>query len=230
VHGLRGPFAYGDFNGDGRLDAAVCDSERGSLRVYLGDRGGSFVPFAEYLVEAPTSVVAADLDGDGDVDLAVVSSNGHCISVLIGLGDGRFRPQGRYAVRSTAHLQAVVNARGTVDLVAGDPGWPQILAGRGDGSFEEWPEAAPLPFWAGSALTAREQQVAALAARAFRAPEIASRMGIGVRTVETHLERVRSKLGIRSKSELVRHSHLRRLVSVVSTDDTAQGGRLRSAR
>lgn len=53
-------------------------------------------------------------------------------------------------------------------------------------------------------LTAREQQVARLAAQGYTAREIGSELHIGRRTVETHLVNAYDKLGVRSKRELIR--------------------------
>jgi DNA-binding CsgD family transcriptional regulator len=54
------------------------------------------------------------------------------------------------------------------------------------------------------ALSRREHEVAMLTARGATAPEIASHLGISKRTVETHLVSVYAKLGVSSKSELIR--------------------------
>jgi DNA-binding CsgD family transcriptional regulator len=51
-------------------------------------------------------------------------------------------------------------------------------------------------------LTARERDVAALAAAGLSAKEIGERLFIGERTVESHLARAYAKLGVRSKVEL----------------------------
>lgn len=56
------------------------------------------------------------------------------------------------------------------------------------------------------ALTAREREVARLAAEGYSAREIAGRLFIGDRTVETHLANAYAKLGVASKVELVRRS------------------------
>jgi DNA-binding CsgD family transcriptional regulator len=53
-------------------------------------------------------------------------------------------------------------------------------------------------------LTAREQQVARLAAQGYTAREIGIELHIGRRTVETHLVNAYDKLGVRSKRELMR--------------------------
>jgi DNA-binding CsgD family transcriptional regulator len=52
-------------------------------------------------------------------------------------------------------------------------------------------------------LTAQEQRVAELAARGATNPEIARQLYLAVSTVETHLEHVYAKLGIRSRRELM---------------------------
>jgi DNA-binding CsgD family transcriptional regulator/tetratricopeptide (TPR) repeat protein len=56
------------------------------------------------------------------------------------------------------------------------------------------------------ALTRRERQVAELAAGGYTAAQIATQLLIGVRTVETHLARSYSKLGVSGKQQLVRHA------------------------
>ncbi len=55
-----------------------------------------------------------------------------------------------------------------------------------------------------SALTAREREVARLAAQRLTAQEIADQLFIGRRTVEGHLASVYTKLGVGSRSELAR--------------------------
>lgn len=52
-------------------------------------------------------------------------------------------------------------------------------------------------------LTPRERDVARLAAKGYTAAEIADRLFIGTRTVESHLARIYPKLGVSSKRELV---------------------------
>ena len=53
-------------------------------------------------------------------------------------------------------------------------------------------------------LTARETEVARLLTSGYMDREIATMLGIGRRTVETHAANVRAKLGLRSRRELLR--------------------------
>ncbi|HHQ48071.1 MAG TPA: LuxR family transcriptional regulator, partial [Acidobacteria bacterium] len=57
----------------------------------------------------------------------------------------------------------------------------------------------------------REREVARLAARGYTAREIAERLYISTRTVESHLARIYPKLGVASKAELVKNADRMRL-------------------
>jgi DNA-binding CsgD family transcriptional regulator len=67
------------------------------------------------------------------------------------------------------------------------------------------PGAAPLPATPAiesADLTAREREIAGLVAQGLTNADIGARLGIGRRTVESHLERVRSRLGLVSRADL----------------------------
>jgi two-component system, NarL family, response regulator NreC len=72
-------------------------------------------------------------------------------------------------------------------------------------------------------LTLRERQVLHLAAEGQRNTAIAERLGISVRTAETHRSRVLAKLGLRSQTELVRWA-LRRGVVTLDGGEDPRGG------
>jgi DNA-binding NarL/FixJ family response regulator len=59
-----------------------------------------------------------------------------------------------------------------------------------------------------SVLTVREREVANLAAQRLSAHEIAERLHVSRRTVDSHLAKIYTKLGIRSKIELAQRMAL----------------------
>jgi len=61
-------------------------------------------------------------------------------------------------------------------------------------------------------LTAREREVLHLAAEGRTYPEIAAILGISPRTVETHRAHLMKKLGLRTKTDLLRYALLRGLL------------------
>ena len=61
----------------------------------------------------------------------------------------------------------------------------------------------------GSPLTARERQVAALIAEGLTNPEIAKRLRMAGRTADAHVEHIRNKLGLRSRSQIAVWAHER---------------------
>jgi DNA-binding NarL/FixJ family response regulator len=71
------------------------------------------------------------------------------------------------------------------------------------------PEEAATP---GMTLTAREREVLQLLAEGQSNKEVASSLGIGVKTAEAHRANLMRKLGVRSISELVRYAIRNRIV------------------
>jgi predicted ATPase/DNA-binding CsgD family transcriptional regulator len=59
----------------------------------------------------------------------------------------------------------------------------------------------------GSSLTRRESEVAALVARGLTNRDIADRLYISIRTVEVHVDRILSKLGFRTRTQLAAWAH-----------------------
>jgi DNA-binding CsgD family transcriptional regulator len=62
-----------------------------------------------------------------------------------------------------------------------------------------------------SALTQTERQVAALVVQGLSNREVAGRLFVSVRTVESNLSRIYRKLGVRSRTEMVRAMAAREL-------------------
>ena len=61
-------------------------------------------------------------------------------------------------------------------------------------------------------LTAREREVLQLIARGYRYKEIAARLHLSVKTIESHVSSVLRKLQLSSRHELTRWAHERRLI------------------
>src|SRR4029077_15628080 len=65
-------------------------------------------------------------------------------------------------------------------------------------------------------LTAREKEIAILAAERLQSKEIADRLSLSVRTVNNHLQRIYVKLGVTSRTELAAALSASRVPSRVS--------------
>jgi hypothetical protein len=156
------PVVTADFNGDGRLDLAVANTN--SVSVLLGNGDGTFQP----AITSPTTgaggaMVAADFDGNGKIDL-VTTSYGMAV-IFLGNGDGTFQApsplpgSGGTDFSFLAVAVGDVNGNGTADLVltgnmpTGSPddpsaqGFFDVLLGNGDGTFVQgggdWVGAEP---------------------------------------------------------------------------------------
>ncbi|MGC2581631.1 MAG: FG-GAP-like repeat-containing protein [Acidobacteriaceae bacterium] len=143
--------AYGDFNGDGKLDLAVTNSVSGTVSILLGNGDGTFQTQSVYDAGTyPRDIVAGDFNGDGKLDLAVSTwgpgpMTGHWsggpMYVLLGNGDGTF--QAPVVVNSQLNqskglVVADFNGDGKLDLAVSNPteATISILLGNGDGTFQ----------------------------------------------------------------------------------------------
>jgi pimeloyl-ACP methyl ester carboxylesterase/DNA-binding CsgD family transcriptional regulator len=115
------------------------------------------------------------------------------------------------AIDHSRYLAAHIPGATLVELPGVDH-WPWL--GDADGALNEI-EAfltgvrrarRPRPLWGVGSLTRREHEAARLAATGLPAADIAARLGIGERTVETHLANAYLKLGVSSKVELAREA------------------------
>jgi DNA-binding NarL/FixJ family response regulator len=69
-------------------------------------------------------------------------------------------------------------------------------------------------------LTEREREIAGLVSRGMANREIAEKLVLSVRTVETHVSRVLTKLGLRTRGELTVWAHEEGLMSDVRSENT----------
>jgi len=140
--------ALGDFDGDGKLDAAASSHDSNAVVVLLGDGTGALRPAPGSPFTAVTEVhphnhglIAADLDGDRALDLATSNQDGHSVAVLRGDGRGGFRPAAGspFAVGRGPYPLAVgdVNGDGRLDLATPDvrSDTVTVLLGQGEGGF-----------------------------------------------------------------------------------------------
>jgi DNA-binding CsgD family transcriptional regulator len=86
----------------------------------------------------------------------------------------------------TGHVRASWLSEGTRLLLLTDPGPPQ--------------QAAPGP----GTLSARERELVTLVARGRTDAQIAAQLYISIRTVRSHLDRIRDKTGCRRRADLTR--------------------------
>lgn len=72
-------------------------------------------------------------------------------------------------------------------------------------------------------LTTREREIMQLIAEGYTSPQIADRLFISSRTVDTHRANLMAKLGLRNQAELVRYALQRGLIStdIIRYDDEA---------
>jgi hypothetical protein len=157
----------GDFNGDGKKDAATLVYDGTStyyISAVLGNGDGTFQP---YKLSVTTNtwfepILVGDVNGDGKDDIVmvqnVVTPGG--VEVFLSNGDGTFTSQGPVAISSTTVLSAAlvdVNGDQKLDVVAADSSSPSNLfwtmLGNGDGTFQS-PSSVALPGYLTSAFFA----------------------------------------------------------------------------
>ena len=154
-------YAFGDFNGDGKLDLAIMRSgDTGQparyLDVYLNGGNDSFALSASIYLgsgDRGLGIVAGDFDGDGKVDIAatrpIYATNYFDYVILKGNGDGTFQAPvsiaSPYGGENGNQLVAAdLRHDGRLDLVG--LGYNvDVILNNGDGTFQ-----APVGYTAGS--------------------------------------------------------------------------------
>ncbi len=80
-----------DFNGDGKLDLALCNYWSGTIVVMFGNGDGTFKPYTRYPAASyPLHTAVADFNGDGWPDIAVPINGNGSVYVYRNRGGGIF--------------------------------------------------------------------------------------------------------------------------------------------
>ena len=141
VGGAPYGLATGDFNRDGKVDAAASARSTNDVSLVLGNGDGTFNAGVTVVVGTdPDSAVAGDFNRDGNLDLAVANSGSGNASVLLGNGDGTFQTPVPYALGTNPRSIATAdfNRDGRIDLVSANDGSGNVsvVLGNGNGTFQ----------------------------------------------------------------------------------------------
>ena len=137
-----GSLALADFNGDGKLDVAVANSESKNVTILLGDGKGGLTQASGSPFPAgdhPNDIAAGDVNGDHKLDLAFANHDTHYVTVLLGDGRGAFAPAPKspFTVNSRPHPHGIAfgdfNGDHNLDFVIDDWGNNQVTVVFGDG-------------------------------------------------------------------------------------------------
>ena len=202
---------------DHELFRAGVRGELGQLVEIVGE-AGSVAEAVPLIVELDPEVVLLDVhlaDGGGEAVIAGVAPERPGVKFLaLSVSDaaedviGVIRAGARGYVTKTISSNELADA---VERVAdGDAVFSPRLAGFVLDAFREGAASATTPSWRCS--PPREREVLQLIARGYRYKEIAARLHLSIKTVESHVSSVLRKLQLSSRHELTRWAHERRLI------------------
>ena len=202
---------------DHRLFRAGVRSELGPTIEIVGE-AGSVDEAAALIKEADPDVVLLDVhlsDGGGEAVIAAVARERPAVKFLaLSVSDAAedviavIRAGARGYVTKTISGDELTEA---IHRVAeGDAVFSPRLAGFVLDAFHDG--EPPQRDQELDHLTAREREVLQLIARGYRSKEIAARLHLSVKTVESHVSAVLRKLQLSSRHELTRWAAQRRLI------------------
>jgi hypothetical protein len=136
-----------DFNGDGKLDLAVAETNfpTGQVAVSLGNGQGSFgtpviSPLLSEAINNQDLMLSGDFNGDGKPDLIIMDDYSTGFQVLLGNGDGTFQTPVDTKLNTTLNFAiGDFNGDGKTDAVVSTFSNGQelisIYLSKGDGTF-----------------------------------------------------------------------------------------------
>jgi DNA-binding NarL/FixJ family response regulator len=202
---------------DHHLFRAGVRSELAPTIEVVGE-AGTVEEAAALIKEADPDVVLLDVhlpDGGGEAVIAAVALERPAVKFLaLSVSDAAedviavIRAGARGYVTKTISGEELTDA---IERVAdGDAVFSPRLAGFVLDSFHD--DEAPRRDEELDHLTAREREVLQLIARGYRYKEIAARLHLSVKTVESHVSAVLRKLQLSSRHELTRWAAQRRMI------------------
>jgi hypothetical protein len=124
--------AFGDLNGDGKIDMAVDEgSVTGQIEIFLGNGDGTFAAGVLYpsstlgssgFTATPIDIAMADMNGDGNLDLVYLIQNRGTVAIALGNGDGTVAAPVEFPATETLAGMALADltGNGAMDVLAGD--------------------------------------------------------------------------------------------------------------
>ena len=202
---------------DHELFRAGVRGELGEVVEIVGE-AGSVAEAVPLILELDPEVVLLDVhlgDGGGEGVIAGVAPERPGVKFLaLSVSDAAEDVIGVIRAGARGYVTKTISSgdlAGAVERVAaGDAVFSPRLAGFVLDAFREGARVgddAEL-----DVLTPREREVLQLIARGYRYKEIAARLHLSVKTVESHVSSVLRKLQLSSRHELTRWAHERRLI------------------
>jgi DNA-binding NarL/FixJ family response regulator len=202
---------------DHRLFRAGVRSELGPTIEVVGE-AGSVEEAAPLIKDADPDVVLLDVhlpDGGGEAVIAAVAPERPAVKFLaLSVSDAADDVIGVIRAGARGYVTKTISGEELTDAIhrvaAGDAVFSPRLAGFVLDAFHDG--ETPQRDEELDHLTAREREVLQLIARGYRYKEIAARLHLSVKTVESHVSAVLRKLQLSSRHELTTWAAKRRLI------------------